>query len=41
MKFQSDIDIDFGNRDSILKHISHIPAAMRRANPIRKHATGI
>ena len=41
MKFQSDIDIDFGNRDNILQHISHIPAAMRRANPIRKHATGV
>lgn len=41
MKFNSDIDIDFGNRDEILKHIRHIPAAMRRANPIRKHATGI
>jgi DNA polymerase III alpha subunit len=41
MKFQSDIDIDFGNRDNILQYISHIPAAMRRANPIRKHATGV
>jgi hypothetical protein len=41
MKFNSDIDIDFGSRDKILEHIKHIPAAMRRANPIRKHATGI
>jgi hypothetical protein len=41
MKFQSDIDIDFGNRDNILQHISYVPAAMRKANPIRKHATGI
>jgi hypothetical protein len=41
MKFQSDIDIDFGNRDDILKHIKHIPAAMRRVHPVRKHATGI
>lgn len=41
MKFQSDIDIDFGNRDDILKHIKHIPAAMRNVTPIRKHATGI
>ncbi len=41
MKFQSDIDIDFGNRDEILKHIKHTPAAMRKINPIRKHASGI
>lgn len=41
MKFQSDIDIDFGNRDDILKHIKHIPASMRNISPIRKHATGV
>jgi len=41
MKFQSDIDIDFGNREDILKHIKHIPAAMRNVTPIRKHATGV
>jgi len=41
MKFQSDIDIDFGNRDDILQHIKYIPAAMRRVHPVRKHATGI
>lgn len=41
MKFDSDIDIDFGSRDLILQHIKHIPAAMRKVNPIRKHATGI
>jgi hypothetical protein len=41
MKFQSDIDIDFGNRDNILKHIKHIPAAMRNVSPIRKHASGV
>jgi hypothetical protein len=41
MKFQSDVDIDFGNRDAILEHIKHIPAAMRKVNPIRKHATGV
>ncbi len=41
MKFNSDIDIDFGNRDKILEHIKHIPAAMRKVNPIRKHATGV
>ena len=41
MKFQSDIDIDFGNRGNILQHIKHIPAAMRNVTPIRKHATGV
>lgn len=41
MKIQSDVDIDFGNRDEILKHISYTSAAMRKVTPIRKHATGI
>ena len=41
MKFNSDIDIDFANRAELLKHIKHIPAAMRNVTPIRKHATGI
>lgn len=41
MKFNSDVDIDFGNRDDILQHIKHIPAAMRKVHPIRKHATGV
>lgn len=41
MKFQSDVDIDFGDREQILQHIKHIPAAMRKVTPIRKHATGI
>lgn len=41
MKFKSDIDIDFGNRDLILEHIKHVPAAMRKVTPIRKHATGV
>lgn len=41
MKFNSDVDIDFGDRDLILQHIKHIPAAMRNVSPIRKHATGV
>lgn len=41
MKFNSDIDIDFGNRELILQHIKHISAAMRNVKPIRKHATGV
>lgn len=41
MKFKSDIDIDTGDRDKILQHILHIPAAMREVTPIRKHPTGV
>ena len=50
MKFRSDIDIDFANRDQILEKIDHIPAAMYNAkvskqanhqSSTRKHATGI
>ena len=41
MRIDSDIDIDFGDRDKLLQHLKHTPAAMRNANPIRKHATGI
>ena len=41
MKFKSDVDIDFGDRDKILKLIPHTAAAMRKVAPIRKHATGI
>jgi hypothetical protein len=41
MKFQSDIDIDFGDRDKILSLIDHIPAAMRKVSPMRRHATGV
>lgn len=41
MKFNGDVDIDLGDRDKILSHIRHVPAAMLNVNPIRKHATGI
>lgn len=41
MKFNSDIDIDFGDREKILSLIDHIPAAMRKVTPMRKHATGV
>jgi hypothetical protein len=41
MKLKGDIDIDFGSRDALLKLIAHTPAAMRKVNPIRKHATGV
>ena len=41
MRIDSDVDIDFGDREKILKYLKHIPAAMRKVNPMRKHATGI
>lgn len=41
MKFNSDIDIDFADRNQILKHIEHIPAAMTNVRPMRKHLSGI
>lgn len=41
MRIESDIDIDFGDRDKLLQVIKHTPAAMRNVNPIRKHATGV
>lgn len=41
MRIESDIDIDFGDRDKLLQLIKHTPAAMRNANPMRKHATGV
>jgi len=41
MRIDSDIDIDFGDREQLLKLISHTRAAMRNANPIRHHATGV
>lgn len=40
MKFNSDIDIDLGNRDKLLSIINHIPASIRK-NEIKKHNTGI
>jgi hypothetical protein len=41
MRIDSDVDIDFGDREKILAHIKHVPAAMLKVNPQRKHATGI
>ena len=41
MRIDSDIDIDFGSRDNLLKLIKHTRAAMRNVKPIRNHATGI
>ena len=41
MRIDADIDIDFGDRDKLLKLINHTPAAMRNVTPNRKHATGV
>lgn len=41
MKFSSDIDIDLADRDALLQHIVHTPAAMLNVNPQRKHNTGV
>jgi len=41
MSIQSDIDIDFGDRERLLKLIKHVPAAMRDVEPIKKHPTGV
>jgi hypothetical protein len=41
MKFTSDIDIDFGNRDLILDQIKYVSASIRTNSDIRKHNTGI
>ena len=36
-----DIDIDFGNREDILKIIKHIPASIKRDGASVKHNTGV
>jgi hypothetical protein len=41
MRIDSDIDIDFGNRDKLLQVLPHTRAAMRNVKPIRHHATGV
>ena len=40
MKFNSDIDIDLGDRDKLLSLIPHVPACIRKSE-IRKHNTGV
>ena len=41
MKFQADIDIDFGDRDKVLKHVEHIPASIYRNDEVVPHNTGV
>jgi hypothetical protein len=40
MKFNSDIDIDLGDRDKLLSLIDHTPASIRK-NEVKRHNTGI
>jgi hypothetical protein len=41
MKFQSDIDIDLGDRTQALAYISHVPASIVRDGKLVKHNSGI
>ena len=41
MKFQSDIDIDLGDRTQALEHIKHVPASILRDQKLVKHNSGI
>lgn len=41
MKFNSDIDIDFGDRSKILSLIKHIPASIIKDNTLISHNTGV
>jgi hypothetical protein len=41
MRIDSDIDIDFGDRDKLLSLIKYTNASMRNVTPIRKHASGV
>ncbi len=41
MKFKSDIDIDFGNRDRALELLRHVPAGIIRDEKLVKHNTGV
>lgn len=41
MKFESDIDIDFANRDQILQLIRHTPATIVKGEESTRHNTGV
>jgi hypothetical protein len=41
MRIDADVDIDLPDRDKLLAVIKHIPAAMLKITPTRKHATGV
>ena len=41
MKFTSDVDIDFADREQILRVIRHVPASIQRDSGPVKHNTGV
>lgn len=41
MKFDADIDIDFADREDILKHIKHVSARQEHKDGVRKHNSGV
>lgn len=41
MKIDADVDIDLADRERLLKLIKHVPAAMRKVSPMRRHSTGV
>ena len=41
MKFKSDIDIDFANRDDVIKLLDVTPASIVRDDQLVKHNTGV
>jgi hypothetical protein len=41
MKFQSDIDIDFGDRTQALQVLKHVPASINRAGQWVNHNSGV
>lgn len=41
MKFTSDIDIDFADRDQALALVKHVSAAIRTGSDVRRHNTGV
>lgn len=41
MKFKSDIDIDFGDREQALKLLKHTPASILRDDKLVPHNTGV
>ena len=41
MKFRSDVDIDFGDRESALKLLRHHPAGIIKDGVLARHNTGI
>jgi hypothetical protein len=41
MKFRSDIDIDFADRQQLLKVIAHVPASQLKNNQLVPHNTGV